>query len=339
MKDFFGLAWAQRLEALGLAVRAHLQAAGAGGGEPGRPVAHEGGDTIYEIDRRVEPVIVRHMETWPDECRPLLLICEGLGSTGRRRFGNADEPLRYRLIIDPIDGTRGLMYDLRPAYFLAAVAPDRGDGTRLRDAFAAVAVELPLSKQSWADTFVAVRDRATVGRRARIDGSGAHEIPVRPSTAPTLAHGFGGVANFFPGSKVLAAELMERIVSATVGESPAGQALVFEDQYPCTSGPMIDLCVGRSRFIADLRPIFHRIGRQGRSGGAPLECHPYDVAGALVAQQAGVLLTDGFGGPLDPPLDTHTGVSWIGYANSALRRAIEPVILAWLAEKGVRAPE
>ena len=38
-----------------------------------------------------------------------------------------------RLIVDPIDGTRGIMYDKRSAWTLAGVAPQRGAGTHLGD--------------------------------------------------------------------------------------------------------------------------------------------------------------------------------------------------------------
>jgi hypothetical protein len=68
-----------------------------------------------------------------------------------------------------------------------------------------------------------------------------------------------------------------------------------------------------------------------------VECHPYDVAGALVARQAGVVITDGFGRPLHCPLDVHTGVHWCGFGNEALAAMIQPIISAWLADHGVSA--
>jgi hypothetical protein len=99
---------------------------------------------------------------------------------------------------------------------------------------------------------------------------------------------------------------------------------------------MVELLLGHDRFCCDLRPLFYdiihaRTGQQVRG----VECHPYDLAGLLVAQQAGVELTDGFGRPLTGPLDVHTGMHWCGYANQALRDLIQPVVVAWLSEKGV----
>src|ERR1041385_350424 len=74
-----------------------------------RVIGFGGGDTIYEIDQKVESVIISSIDKWPDELKPLLLIAEGMGHEGRQLFGNADRSVRYRLLLDPIDGTRELM--------------------------------------------------------------------------------------------------------------------------------------------------------------------------------------------------------------------------------------
>lgn len=375
------LAWADRLEALGLAVRDRLIAARDAGDDLATAVAQEGGDTIFAIDRHVEPVIEAAIHAWPDACKPLLLVAEGMGQDGRRLFlkptpsrrgqgeganvpmpsktpspqptpeGRGgkrppiqkDSPPAFRLIIDPIDGTRNIMYDKRSAWFLAAVAPERGDATRLSDAFASVMIELPTSKQGYADSFTAVRGGKTIAKRRALSSlpnaqHGCRSIPVQPSRATTLKHGFAQVANFFPGTKVLASELMERIAAATLGAAvEPGAATIFDDQYMTTGGQMVELMLGHDRFCGDLRPLFYRILEQHiGSTVRGLECHPYDAAGMLVAQQAGVILTDGLGRPLDAPMDVHSGVHWCGYANEALRRQIEPVIVAWFADKGVR---
>jgi hypothetical protein len=59
-------------------------------------------------------------------------------------------------------------------------------------------------------------------------------------------------------------------------------------------------------------------------------CHAYDAATSLIAQEAGVILTDALGNPLDGPLDTTTGLAWAGFANSHLRARIEPLLKAFL---------
>ncbi len=333
--------WTVRLAAVGIAVRDRIVEARQAGDDLATAVAQEGGDTIFSIDRHVEPVIEAAINAWPDDCKPLTLIAEGMGQDGRRRFeprNSASSSAGYRLIIDPIDGTRNIMYDKRSAWFLAAVAPDRGEATRLSDAFASAMVELPVSKQTLADCYVASGEGLLAGTRYALDRSTKPaEIEIQPSRAVTLRHGFAQVANFFPGTKVLASELMETIAAAVLGRVEPGDASVFDDQYMTTGGQMIELMLGHDRFCCDLRPLFYRIlETQGVSVARGLECHPYDCAGMLVAQQAGVILTDGFGASLDAPMDVQTGVHWCGYANENLRQQIEPVIQNWLARKGVR---
>jgi hypothetical protein len=66
-------------------------------------------------------------------------------------------------------------------------------------------------------------------------------------------------------------------------------------------------------------------------------CHPYDCATLLIAEEAGVVLTDSVGNPLDGPLDVTTGISWIGYANADLRKSIEPIIQEFFFEAKSRS--
>jgi fructose-1,6-bisphosphatase/inositol monophosphatase family enzyme len=86
--------------------------------------------------------------------------------------------------------------------------------------------------------------------------------------------------------------------------------------------------VGHDRFVADLRPLaFARLGL----GGA-LTCHPYDICTALIAREAGCVVTTPDGKPLRAPLDTTSAVAWTGYANRALARRIAPVLRRVLAK-------
>ena len=332
--------WADRLERLGTAVQRRVIATSHRSDiDPALPVADEGGDTVFAIDRDVEPVIVGEIDGWPEGCKPLLLIAEGFGSDGRRVFGAdaaALERCRYRVIVDPIDGSRGLMYDKRSAWFLAAVAPDRGETTALREAFAAAMVELPTSKQCWCDSYVATSGRPAIGKRSRIGTERGRSFVPRPSAATNLTHGFAQVSNFFPGTKVLASDLMERIAVGTVGTIEPGRALIFDDQYISSGGQIVELMNGHDRFCCDLRPLFYRIQAK-RSGSLDrgLECHPYDVAGTLVATQAGIVITDAFGNRLDCQLNVTSAVHWCGYANEAVAAQVGPIIRVWLSEHGI----
>jgi hypothetical protein len=137
------------------------------------------------------------------------------------------------------------------------------------------------------------------------------------------------VSNFFPATKVLASETMEHLVSRLIGQADVTRATVFDDQYISTGGQFFELIVGHDRFNADLRPIYYAIQKQPQG----LCCHPYDCATMLIAEEAGVVLTDGLGAPLDGPLDTTTGLSWAGFANRKLYETIQPLLSAFLAER------
>ncbi len=68
----------------------------------------------------------------------------------------------FKCILDPIDGTRNIMYDKRSAWALAALAPQRGAKTHLGDIVVAAMTELSTSKQWRSDQLSAVRGRGVV---------------------------------------------------------------------------------------------------------------------------------------------------------------------------------
>ena len=291
-------------------------------------------DTIYALDAVAEPVLEDFCREWA-EVQPLVLIAEGaVGTDGREGVkvfpeGTREEDAAIRVIVDPIDGTRGLMYDKRAAWALAGVAPNKGPETSLRDIQVAVMTELPTCKMAFGDVLWAIKGRAAHGERVDLRTGEAHPLPLGPSRATGIDHGFAQVANFFPGTKVLASELMEQIALTLIGPVDVTRATVFDDQYISTGGQFYELIVGHDRFNADLRPQFYRL--QGQPEG--LCCHPYDCATMLIAEEAGIILTDGLGSPLDGPLDVTTSLSWAAYANKAIRQKIEPVVTRFLRGK------
>ncbi len=292
-------------------------------------------DTIYKIDTDVDPLLEHFCEEW-SKITPLVLVAEGLEDhrgeeVANRVFpqGAKESDAKIRLIVDPIDGTRGIMYDKRPAWALAGVAPNNGPDTRLRDIEIAVMTELPTSKMGFGDVLWAIKGQGARGHRENLQTGSSAALAVRPSSADKIDHGFAMVSNFFPGTKVLSSELMEHLVRHLIGPADVTRATVFEDQYIATGGQFYELIVGHDRFNADLRPTFYRMQSQPEG----LCCHPYDCATMLVAQEAGVILTDPTGRPLDGPLDTTSGISWIGYANAALQKRIEPILLEFLQRR------
>lgn len=294
-------------------------------------------DTIYKIDAHVEPIIERYCEEW-SKTAPLVLIAEGIedenGNEGLKIFphGAREEDAKVRLIVDPIDGTRQIMYDKRSAWSLAGVAPNKGPNTRLRDIEIAVMTELPTSKAGFGDVLWATRGGGAGGVRQNLFNNTEAPLRFSPSKAKDINHSFAMIVDFFPGTKVLAGEMMEYIARHLIGAADVTRATVFEDQYISTGGQFYEMIVGHDRFNADLRPIFYRL--QGQPEG--LCCHPYDCATLLIAEEAGVIVTDALGKPLDGPLDCTTGLSWAAFANEDLRKAIEPLMLQFYRDKSVR---
>ena len=295
-------------------------------------------DTIYAIDDVVEACMVDFFEEWSKEL-PLVLIAEGLrdehGNEGRRVFpaGCPESAASIRILVDPIDGTRELMYDKRSAWTLAGVAANRGEQTRISDIEIAVMTELPTSKQGLADVLWAIRGTGAQARRVDLSTGKSQPLALHPSTAQNIDHGFAMISSFFPGTKVSAGELMEQIVQMALGPLDVHSDTVFEDQYISTAGQFYELIVGHDRFNADVRPLFYKMENKPEG----LCCHPYDCATLLIAQEAGVVITDALGKVLDGPMDTTTGLNWAGFANVHLRALIEPLIISYFRNHGVSA--
>jgi fructose-1,6-bisphosphatase/inositol monophosphatase family enzyme len=257
-------------------------------------------DIMYAVDRVADDTLLEWFEeNWPG----VRVVSEGF-----------DEPVvvgdaaAWTVIVDPVDGTRGLMYDKRSAWCLAAAAPTDGS---LADIVAAAMTELPTVKQGAADQLSASRSGGVTAERLDLARGSTESLAVCPSAATDLEHGFSGVAKFFlPGKAELAsleAELFGRL----------GCRQVFDDEYLSTGGQIHELMTGRDRFVADLRPLVD---------ADALACHPYDVCTSILLVEAGGVVTDPWGMPLDAPLDTMTRVSWVGYANAALAEWIGPVL-------------
>ena len=282
-------------------------------------------DTIYAIDKVSEKTVLGWFDAnWPKRW-PVELVMEGLeGDAVTFPRGTPVALTLFKCILDPIDGTRGLMYDKRSAWSLAGLAPQRGPKTNLSDIIVSAMTELPTSKQGMADQLSAVRGRGARAERTDLRTGRRTRPRPRPSAAHDLANGFASFAKFFPTGKAWLAEREERLWRR-LGDGIE----IFDDQYLSTGGQIYELLMGHDRFIADLRPLAFAQQRMR----AALACHPYDICTALIAQELGCIITAPDGGPLRAPLDTTTGVAWVGYANPALARRIGPKLRAILKLK------
>ena len=306
-------------------IRESLTAARArGAARLGRVAAVTAADTIYAVDKISEAAVLAWLEkNWP-RTAPVELVMEGIEDGAAVTFprGTPVRATLWKLILDPIDGTRGLMFDKRSAWSLAALAPQRGARNTLADLVVAAMTELPTSKAGAADQLSAVRGRGLRAERIDLRTGRRTKFRARPSTARDVTHGFASFAKFFPEGKAWLATREEALWRALGVSGAAGGQPVFDDQYLSSGGQLYELIVGHDRFVADVRPL--AFAQLGIPASASLACHPYDVCVALLAQEAGCVVTAPDGKPLRAPLDTTSPVAWVGYANKPLARKIAP---------------
>ena len=295
----------------------------------------EEGDTIYAVDCLTEDLLIDFFTREIAPTTPIVLIAEGLpnGKLVLPR-GTSEELAVWRIIVDPIDGTRGLMYQKRSAWILTGVAPNRGPDTNLSDIELAIQTEIPLIKQHLSDCLWAIRGKGAHAERFNRLTKETTGLSLQPSRARSIAHGYAEIARFFPGAREELAAIDEEIVFNALGPVLPGKAHCFEDQYACSGGQLYELMSGHDRFIADLRPLMEKtLAERGITLGICV--HPYDLCTELIAREAGVIVTNVRGERLVTPLNVEADVAWAGYANEHIRRQIEPLLHAALARRGL----
>ena len=290
-------------------------------------VGQTSADTIYALDRVSEAAISRWFGAhWP-AAEPVELIMEGLEDGEVVTFppGTPVEATKWKCILDPVDGTRGLMYDKRSAWSLAGLAPQRGAATNLADICVAAMTELPTSKAYLADQVSGVvgcgRDGLVCERVNILNGARESWTP-RPSTAGDFRHGFAALARFFPEGKALLSRVEEELWGELVGLGAEASPVVFDDQYISSGGQLFEILVGHDRMQGDLRPLaYAKLGL-----GSTLVCHPYDICTAFLLREAGGVVEGAAGEELCAPLDTLSAVCWVGFANERLAASVRPVL-------------
>lgn len=281
------------------------------------------GDVSYKIDLSAEKFIEGFAEKFSKKY-PIKIISEGLGT---KIFPKEGKP-EYEIIIDPIDGTRGLMYSLREAWILTGVAPcQKNKNTDLSDIHLAVQTEIPRKKQTEASVVWAIKGQGTFEEVWDLrENKILKTINLKSTQASNLENGFAPFTDFFPGAKEEMGRLIDNVFSKILGPVEKGKAVTFNDQFICSGGQIYCLASGRYRFVCDLRPDIEKVlNKKGQSLG--LMAHPYDISTLLVAQEAGAIITDTNGKEIKYPLDTKTDCGWIGYANESIKKQVEPVLL------------
>ncbi len=292
------------------------------------------GDLVFAIDRVSETELIDFMTEEVACVEPFILVAEGLpGGQVVLPASASEADCRWRMIVDPIDGTRPLMYQKRSGWILTGVAPNRGAETSLGDIQLAVQTEIPLLKQHLCDQLWAIRGQGATAERYNILTDQREPLELHPSTATTIQYGYAAISRFFPGLRDVLAGIDDEVIHRVLGPLPPGGTLTFEDQYPSTGGQLYCLLSGSDRFLADLRPLMKKIAAE-RGENLGHCCHPYDICTLLIAEELGVSITDPSGEPLNAPLDVTTDVAWAGYANASIRRQVESVLQEVLREQG-----
>jgi fructose-1,6-bisphosphatase/inositol monophosphatase family enzyme len=299
-----------------------------------RSAVHKEGedDTIYQIDKDVEDILVPMLEAKAQELGGMILLAEGIGEDAKGIVlpqGFSREKAAIRVIIDPIDGTRNIMYDKRSAFFLSAVAPNKGENTSLQDVEVAVMTELPNSRGYVSDTLWAIKGKGAHGFSRNLLTGEITKKEITPSKSKTIVGGFAQIARFFPPGRDILAKIEDELIDMIIPDYPEGKTVVFEDQYICSGGQMYEILMGHDRFIADVRGVlFQKFKREGKRVGHV--CHPYDVACILIGQEAGIIFTNAEGNILNPPLDLLSDVDWVGYANKHIQAEVQDKFMSLL---------
>ncbi|MFQ3270935.1 MAG: hypothetical protein ACI9A1_001254, partial [Lentimonas sp.] len=246
-------------------------------------------DVIYAIDVIADQAIHTWFEANWSADWPVQIIMEGLEDSEILCFptGTVAEATTLKCIIDPIDGTRGIMYDKRSAWILAGIAPQRGNANALADIEVSAMTEIPTTRQWRADQLSATRGGGMLATAFDIRNHFTQApVELQPSEACDVRHAFGTICRFFPAGCTLLAQIEEQLWETLYGDSSDGTPLVFNDQYISTGGQFYEILSGHDRFIADVRPIAFRVLDIEEN----LSAHPYDVCCALILEEAGCIV-------------------------------------------------
>lgn len=279
-------------------------------------------DIIYQIDIEAEEEIIAILNTRASEFGGIELIAEGIGDNDLSFYPPDCKNPELKIICDPIDGSRGLMYGKRSAFFLAAAGPATANS--LKELPVSVMVELPIPKQTEFDVLSARRGEGICVTRYDMDFH-SHEIDLSPSKASSVEGGFMSMARFCYPGKDLISRIEEGFLDSLFESRQAEHLPVFEDQYISTGGQLYELICGHDRFTTDFRAsMYSYFAQVGKKQGQV--CHPYDMAALLIAEEAGLIITDVQGESFDCPLSTENNIDWIGYANEDIRQQCEKVL-------------
>ena len=237
----------------------------------GRAISGDGagGDVTFAIDQLAEEALAE-------------LVPPRMAFYSEDRGLVAEPDATHVLIVDPIDGTRPAMAGLESCCVAVALAPLADSEPTMADVSVGCVVEI--KSGAW---FLAVRDRGL-----------SSSVPVRLGTDSDLSRMFWGYGFRGRPARETVEVLGDLIDSSSVG---GGTFELGSQAFAMTrivTGQLDAVVEVGSRLIDDvpgMRAEFERVG-----GGRVLNNSPYDLAAPwLCLREAGGVVTDGWGAPLD----------------------------------------
>jgi len=287
------------------------------------------GDITYRVDAVAEAAVEELAERL-GRIAPVRVLCEGPGEIVAGR----GEP-QMRVLVDPIDGTRNWMADLRSAWVLTGVAAERENRIpTTRDLLLSVQTEIPPSDRIHGSMWIAQRSRGVRVGKFKL-AHGGSSVPrlegARKSKNPDIRSGYYSFLRYLPSERAAIGQLETeffRKAQKAVGLVPER---TYDDQWLCAAGQLMSVALGRTRMFADLRAWL-----AAALHTSTVASHPYDLCALLVATEAGAVVVapsveEGWR-ELDVPLDLETPVSCVAFASNAIRKRLEPVLREVLRE-------
>jgi hypothetical protein len=298
-------ALAVALSGVGRAVRDAVRSGTVGGvghdghGDDHLVVRTEGGDDVFGVDARAEDALFAALEhvgrRWPGT-----LVVEGHDDPVP--VGDPTGPWRY--LIDPVDGTRGLLAGKRSAWVLLGAGRE---ARTLEDLEVGAMVEIPTRRAAVGLVAWAVRGGPASAEDDDLTGAGTAPQPVvLTPRGGDLARRFVTVVRLAPGSHTPIGEWADRHLEGLE---------VYDDLAPCTGAYLAGLASGGDAAVFDPRPLLVP---------GHLAAHPYDLASLVVTRATGAVVEALPPGPLLIPLDNTTDVAWAGYADEAVAARLRP---------------
>lgn len=278
------------------------------------------GDVTFALDGVAERAVDRWLARVA-QAGPISLMTEdfgwrhlGPGPSGKAQALGGFDHGGPRIALDPIDGTRNVMYDLRSAWVVVTFAGPGSDAPSYADVTLGMLSEIPDTRGTGIRELDAVRGQGAFARLL----PGGERQPLRAGGDDRLDRGYFPFFGYSPTGRRAAQALCADVFGELQSTHGIDLTSVLDDQYISSGGQLALLALGTYQAIVDARVSLNRL-----HGLKVQTAKPYDMAGAaLIAEEAGCTVTAPDGSPLEFPIDTKTEVEFAGYQNPAAADAI-----------------